>query len=65
MMAEKDPLLDARDRRNKWLAAALVLFVVLVAVTTAARLQNADLSKDGGFYFSGQGPDFSQQEGGQ
>jgi len=64
-MAERDPQLVARDRRNKWLAAALILFVVLVAVTTTARLRNAELSKDGGFYFSGQAPEFGQQEGGQ
>ena len=59
-MAERDPQLVARDRRNKWLAAALIFFVLLVAVTTTARLRNADLGRDGGFYFSGQGPDFEQ-----
>ena len=60
-MTERDPQLVARDRRNKWLAAALGLFVLLVAITTTARLRDADLSRDGGFYFSGQGPDFEEE----
>ena len=62
-MSERDPQLVARDRRNKWLAAALVTFVLLVAITTTARLRDADLGRDGGFYFSGQGPDFAQSGG--
>ncbi|MEL6828722.1 MAG: hypothetical protein AAFO63_01165 [Pseudomonadota bacterium] len=64
-MSERDPQLVARDRRNKWLAGALVLFVVLVAATTASRLKSADLGKDGGFYFTGQAPDFGQEGAGQ
>ena len=43
----------AQKSRNRWLALALVAFVVLVGVTTIIRLQSADLSADGGFYFDG------------
>lgn len=45
--------LAAQKRRNKWLALALVAFVVLVGTTTALRLQAADMSKSDGFYFDG------------
>ncbi|MDJ0920650.1 MAG: hypothetical protein QNI84_05950 [Henriciella sp.] len=45
--------LMAQKRRNRWLAFALVTFVVVVGTTTAIRLQNVDLSKSEGLYFDG------------
>ncbi len=45
--------LAAQKSRNRWIALALVIFVVLVGTTTAIRIQSADLSTEGGFYFSG------------
>lgn len=50
-----DPLavLNAQKRRNVWLAWALVAFVVIVGVTTAIRVQEADFSGGDRLYFSG------------
>ncbi|MEO0549901.1 MAG: hypothetical protein AAFZ91_08260 [Pseudomonadota bacterium] len=45
--------LTAQKRRNRWLALALIAFVVLVGTTTALRLQSVDLSKSEGLYFDG------------
>lgn len=45
--------LAAQKRRNRWLALALVTFVILVGTTTAIRLQSVDLSKSEGLYFDG------------
>lgn len=46
-------LLAAQKRRNMWLAAALVGFVVIVGVTTAVRIQETDFSGGDRLYFSG------------
>ncbi|MEL7033911.1 MAG: hypothetical protein AAGK80_16630 [Pseudomonadota bacterium] len=46
-------LIKAQKRRNAWLAAALVAFVVIVGVTTAIRIQEADFSGGDRLYFSG------------
>ncbi|MEM6535266.1 MAG: hypothetical protein AAF613_06455 [Pseudomonadota bacterium] len=45
--------LAAQKNRNVWLAISLLVFVILVGVTTTMRLQTADLSPEGGFYFDG------------
>ncbi len=52
--------LAAQKRRNLWLALALVVFVVLVGVTTTLRIQDADFSGENGFYFSGKMPDMTE-----
>ena len=46
-------VLNAQKRRNVWLAWALVAFVVIVGVTTAIRIQEADFSGGDRLYFSG------------
>ena len=46
-------VLNAQKRRNVWLAWALVAFVVIVGVTTAVRIQEADFSGGDRLYFSG------------
>ena len=43
----------AQKRRNVWLAWALVAFVVIVGVSTALRIQQADFSGGDRLYFSG------------
>ncbi|MEM8615547.1 MAG: hypothetical protein AAGF20_01290 [Pseudomonadota bacterium] len=45
--------LRAQKRRNVWLAMALFAFVVIVGVTTAIRIQDADLTSENSFYFNG------------
>ncbi|GAB5455126.1 MAG: hypothetical protein Hens2KO_13550 [Henriciella sp.] len=45
--------LKAQKRRNAWLAAALVGFVVIVGVSTAIRIQETDFSGGDRLYFSG------------
>lgn len=45
--------LKAQKKRNLWLALGLVVFVILVGTMTAIRIGDANLSKDGGFYFTG------------
>ena len=56
-MSQSEPdaaaILKARKRRNVWLAWALVAFVVIVGVTTAMRIQQADFSGGDRLYFSG------------
>ena len=60
-MAESTPPVDeqselqlkAQKRRNLWLAAALVGFVVIVGVSTAIRIQETDFSGGDRLYFSG------------
>ena len=51
----QDPaaILQAQKRRNAWLAFALVAFVVIVGVSTALRIQEADFSGGDRLYFSG------------
>ncbi len=46
-------ILKAQKRRNVWLAWALVAFVVIVGVSTAIRIQQADFSGSDRLYFSG------------
>ena len=45
--------LQARKRRNVWLALGLVGFVVIVGVSTAIRIQETDFSGGDRLYFSG------------
>lgn len=45
--------LQAQNRRNMWLALALVAFVVLVGVSTALRIQETDFTGGDRLYFSG------------
>ena len=45
--------LQARKRRNVWLALALVGFVVIVGVSSAIRIQEPDFSGGDRLYFSG------------
>ena len=54
---------DAQKKRNLWLALALVAFVVLVGVTTAIRIQDADMGKSEGFYFDGTAPVLNSEDG--
>ena len=51
--ADPAAVLKAQKRRNAWLALALVAFVVIVGVTTAVRIQEADFSGGDRMYFSG------------
>lgn len=51
--ADPETILKAQKRRNAWLALALVAFVVIVGVTTAVRIQEADFSGGDRLYFSG------------
>lgn len=46
-------VLKAQKRRNAWLACALLAFVVIVGVSTALRIQQADFSSGDRLYFSG------------
>jgi|GEM_PF-2691462 len=46
-------ILKAQKRRNAWLACALLAFVVIVGVSTALRIQQADFSGGDRLYFSG------------
>jgi uncharacterized protein HemX len=46
-------VLKAQKRRNAWLACALLAFVVIVGVSTALRIQQADFSGGDRLYFSG------------
>lgn len=48
-----DLIVKAQKRRNVWLAWALVAFVVIVGVSTALRIQQADFSSGDRLYFSG------------
>ncbi|MEM7328547.1 MAG: hypothetical protein AAF437_07395 [Pseudomonadota bacterium] len=50
---DAEALLKAQKRRNAWLALALVAFVIVVGVTTAIRIQEADFSGGDRIYFSG------------
>ncbi len=43
----------AQNRRNIWLAWALVAFVVIVGVSTAIRIQQTDFGGGDRIYFSG------------
>lgn len=56
-MAQDSPnaeaILKAQKRRNAWLAAALVAFVIIVGVSTALRIQETDFSDGDRLYFSG------------
>lgn len=56
-MSQSEPdaaaILKAQKRRNVWLAWALVAFVIIVGVTTAMRIQQADFSGGDRLYFSG------------
>ena len=51
--ADPEAVLKAQKRRNAWLAVALVVFVIVVGVTTAVRIQEADFSGGDRLYFSG------------
>ena len=51
--ARADLIQKAQKRRNVWLAWALVAFVVIVGVSTALRIQQADFSGGDRLYFSG------------
>ena len=51
--ADPEAVLNAQKRRNAWLAVALVVFVIVVGVTTAVRIQEADFSGGDRLYFSG------------
>jgi len=48
-----EALKKAQKRRNAWLALALVAFVLIVGVSTALRIQEADFSGGDRIYFSG------------
>ncbi len=63
MAEQKDPVgeevmqgaerLAAQKQRNLWLALALVAFVLIVGISTALRIQDADFSGGDRLYFSG------------
>jgi len=48
-----DAILKAQQRRNIWLAVALIAFVAIVGVSTAIRIQQVDFSNGDRLYFSG------------
>lgn len=48
-----DEAIAARKKRNIWLALALLVFVVLVGITSMIRIQSVDYSKSDGFYMDG------------
>lgn len=50
---DPEAIQKAQKRRNVWLAWALVAFVVIVGVSTALRIQQADFSGGDRLYFSG------------
>ena len=50
---DPEAIQKAQKRRNMWLAWALVAFVVIVGVSTALRIQQADFSGGDRLYFSG------------
>ena len=50
---DAEMLLKAQNRRNAWLAVALVAFVVIVGVPTAIRIQETDFSGGDRLYFTG------------
>ncbi len=53
MTENEEARIKAQKRRNAWLAAALVAFVVIVGVSTALRIQETDFSGGDRLYFSG------------
>ena len=52
-LTDAEAIQKAQKRRNMWLAWALVAFVVIVGVSTALRIQQADFSGGDRLYFSG------------
>ncbi len=52
-LTDVEAIQKAQKRRNMWLAWALVAFVVIVGVSTALRIQQADFSGGDRLYFSG------------
>lgn len=53
MTDNEEARIKAQKRRNAWLAAALVAFVLIVGVSTALRIQETDFSGGDRLYFSG------------